>query len=76
MTLPPGRFYSGHAMDSDLDELERKVAALIAYAQTLREANEALARALGEAREREREFAQRMETARGRLDALIEQLPH
>ena len=38
MTLPSGRFYSGQAMESDLDELERKVAALIAYAQTLREA--------------------------------------
>jgi FtsZ-binding cell division protein ZapB len=63
-------------MDSDLDELERKVASLIAYVQTLREANETLARALGDARERERDFAQRMEVARGRLDALIEQLPH
>ena len=76
LTLPSGRFYSGRAMDADLDELERKVAALIACAQTLREANETLARALGDARERERDFAQRMEAARGRLDALIEQLPH
>jgi|PlaIllAssembly_1097288.scaffolds.fasta_scaffold505241_2 FtsZ-binding cell division protein ZapB len=63
-------------MESDLDELERKVAALIAYAQALREANETLTRALGDARERERAFAQRMEVARGRLDALLEQLPH
>ena len=76
MTLPSGRFYSGQAMDADLDELERKVAALIGYAQALREANETLERALGEARERERDVAQRMEAARGRLDALIEQLPH
>lgn len=76
MTLPSGRFYSGQAMDSDLDELERKVAALIGYAQALREANETLERALGEAQQRERDVAQRMEAARGRLDALIEQLPH
>ena len=76
MTLASGRFYSGHAMDSDLDELERKVAALIACTEALRAANETLTRALGDAREREREFARRMEAARGRLDALIGQLPH
>jgi chromosome segregation ATPase len=62
-------------MDRDLDELEHKVAALIACAEALRAANETLARELAEAREREREFAQRMEAARGRLDALIDRLP-
>jgi len=63
-------------MTPDLDELERKIAALIACVHALRESNERLSRALGEAQEREREFAQRMEAARGRLDALIDQLPH
>ena len=63
-------------MDADLDELERKVAALIASVQALREANDRLDRELGAARERERVVAERMEAARGRLDALIGQLPH
>jgi FtsZ-binding cell division protein ZapB len=63
-------------MDSDLDELERKVAALIACVQSLRDANEKLARELDLAHERERTYAERMAAARGRLDALIEQLPH
>jgi FtsZ-binding cell division protein ZapB len=63
-------------MDADLDELERKVAALIASVQALREANDRLERELGAARERERVVAERMEAARGRLDALIGQLPH
>ena len=76
MTLGSGRFYSGQAMDSDLDQLERKVAALIACVQSLREANERLAHELEGARQRERAFAERMEAARGRLDALIGQLPH
>lgn len=62
-------------MDSDLDELERKVAALIDCVHGLRAANERLAGELEAARERERAVAERMETARGRLDALIEQLP-
>jgi FtsZ-binding cell division protein ZapB len=63
-------------MDSDLDELERKVAALIACVQALRDANDELARELDQAHERERTFAERMAAARGRLDALIDQLPH
>ena len=62
-------------MNSDLDELERKVAALIACVRSLREDNERLARELDDARERERDVAERMEAARGRLDALIGQLP-
>ena len=62
-------------MDNDLDALERKVAALIAHAQALSEANTALMRDLEEARGRERDLAARMEAARGRLDALIDQLP-
>jgi len=62
-------------MDNDLDALERKVAALIAHAQALSEANAALMRDLEEARGRERDLAARMEAARGRLDALIDQLP-
>ena len=76
MTLGSGRFYSGRMMERDLDDLERKVAALVARIEALREANVRLARELDGARERERDHALRMEAARGRLDALIEQLPH
>jgi FtsZ-binding cell division protein ZapB len=62
-------------MQSDLDELERKIAALISHAQALRAANDTLSRELDRARDRHRELVERMRIASGRLDTLIDNLP-
>lgn len=62
-------------MDADLDALEYKVHALIAHAETLREANAALQRDLAAVQEHNRVLAQRMRAAAVRVDALIARLP-
>ena len=67
-------FYS-RGMDDELDVLEQKLALLIARSDALCEANETLRRELASAKERNRAFAQRMQAASVRLDALLDRLP-
>lgn len=62
-------------MDEDLDMLEHRIALLIAHARDLRDANDALRRELGDAQEKHRALAQRMQQASTRLDALLDRLP-
>ena len=62
-------------MDADLNSLEQKIALLIAHAQDLRVANEALRRDLSDVREQNRALSQRMQQASVRLDALLHRLP-
>ena len=63
------------AMDSDLAQLEQKLASLIAHTRALRAANEALRRDLTTAQERNREMTVRAQQAGARLDALIARMP-
>lgn len=74
MTLRRRASYSDR-MEDELADLERKVGALIARLEALREANEALERELTAARDQNRALAQRMRTASARLDTLIARLP-
>jgi hypothetical protein len=62
-------------MNDELAMLERRLAVLIEYMQTLRAANEALRRELGATQEQNRVLAQRMQAATTRLDALLARLP-
>jgi cell division protein ZapB len=62
-------------MDADLSLLEQKLAMLIAHADELRAANEALRRDLAIAQEQNRALSQRMQQATLRLDALLDRLP-
>ena len=63
------------AMDSDLAQLEQKLASLLAHTRALRAANEALRRDLTTAQERNREMTVRAQQAGARLDALIARMP-
>jgi chromosome segregation ATPase len=63
------------AMDTDLAQLEQKLATLIAHTRALRAANEALRRDLATAQDRNREMTVRAQQAGARLDALIARMP-
>jgi cell division protein ZapB len=62
-------------MDADLSALEQKLALLIAHADELRAANDALRRELAVVQEQNRVLSQRMQQATTRLDALLDRLP-
>ena len=62
-------------MESDLAQLEQKLATLIAHTRALRAANEALRRDLAVATERNREMTIKVQQAGARLDALIARMP-
>jgi cell division protein ZapB len=62
-------------MEAELARLEQKVAALIAHAQALRAANDALRGELAAAREHNRELGERVQAASTRVDALLQRLP-
>jgi len=62
-------------MDSALDGLEQKLAALLADYHRLRAENESLKRELGRAQEHQRALTARMAAATARLDSLLQQLP-
>ena len=62
-------------MESDLAQLEQKLATLIAHTRALRAANEALRRDLVAATERNREMTIKVQQAGARLDALIARMP-
>jgi regulator of replication initiation timing len=63
------------AMETDLAQLEQKLATLIAHTRALRAANEALRRDLSVATERNREMTIKVQQAGARLDALIARMP-
>ena len=62
-------------MESDLDQLEQKLATLIAHARALRAANEGLRHDLAVATDRNREMTVKVQQAGARLDALIARMP-
>jgi len=62
-------------METDLAQLEQKLATLIAHTRALRAANESLRRELATAQERHREMTIRTLQAGARLDALIARMP-
>jgi regulator of replication initiation timing len=62
-------------MESDLAQLEQKLATLIAHTRALRAANEGLRRDLAVATERNREMTIKVQQAGARLDALIARMP-
>ena len=62
-------------MESDLSQLEQKLATLIAHTRALRAANESLRRDLAAATERNREMTIKAQQAGARLDALIARMP-
>ena len=62
-------------VDSDLEALEQRLAALLAYARGLRAANEALRRGLTAAETRNQALSERVAEAKRRLDALVARLP-
>ena len=62
-------------METDLAQLEQKLATLIAHTRALRAANESLRRELANAQERNREMTVRAQQASARLDALIARMP-
>jgi len=62
-------------IDSDLAELEQRLAALLVYAKGLRAANEALRRGLTAAETRNQALSERVAEAKRRLDALVARLP-
>jgi chromosome segregation ATPase len=62
-------------MDSELAQLEQKLASLLAHTRALRAANESLRRDLAAAVERNREMTVRVQQAGARLDALIARMP-
>ena len=62
-------------MESDLAQLEQKLATLIAHTRALRAANESLRRDLAAAVDRNREMTVKVQQAGARLDALIARMP-
>ena len=62
-------------MDTELAQLEQKLASLIAHTRALRAANEALRNDLAAAYDKNRALAARVAAATERVDALLAQLP-
>jgi chromosome segregation ATPase len=63
------------SLESDLEQLERKVGSLIGHVRALRAANEALRRELESAETRNRALTDRVAEAKTRIDALMAKLP-
>ncbi len=74
MTLRQAHDYSAR-MESDLIQLEQKLASLIAHTRAMRAANESLRGDLAAAQERNRTLASRMQEASARLDELLNRIP-
>jgi len=68
--LPPA-----DAIEPELVVLEQRLASLVAYANGLRSANEALRRALSAAETQNQDLTDRVTEATRRLDALLARLP-
>jgi len=77
MSLPadPPNPVAKDTFDSELAELEQRLAALLVYAKGLRAANEALRRGLTAAETRNQTLSERVAEAKRRLDALVARLP-
>jgi len=62
-------------MDTELGAFEKKLMLLVETCQRLRSENRRLRDELGESRNELRQFQERVEGARARLERLVEQLP-
>jgi cell division protein ZapB len=62
-------------MDTELDAFERKLLQLVEACHGLRAENRRLRDELAESRNELRQFQERLEGARSRLERLVEQLP-
>ena len=62
-------------MDADLDSLEHKIEQVLSLCGQLRDENRALRGRVAELEERHQSLAARAETARSRLEALMDKLP-
>ena len=63
------------SIDPELAVLEQRLASLVAYANGLRTANDALRRALSTAEAQNQDLSRRVAEASRRLDALLARLP-
>ncbi len=62
-------------MDAELDSLDAKIAQLVQLCQRLRKDNSDLHQELGVVRAENRQLSDRIEAARARLEALLENIP-
>jgi len=62
-------------MDADIEQLEQKLATLIAHTRAMRAANESLRRDLAATQDKNRDLLTRMHEASARLDALATRIP-
>jgi len=62
-------------MDTELDTFERKLMQLVETCHRLRSDNQRLRHELSESRNEVRQFQERIEGARARLEKLVEQIP-
>jgi cell division protein ZapB len=62
-------------MSVDLAPLENKVEQVVAFCQKLREENHALRSRVAELEADKKRLAEKIDTARGRLEALMDKLP-
>ena len=74
MTIWQFSLYSHH-MENELHSLETKLALLISNSAKLREENLRLRQELAHAQSSNRQFGDRMETAKARLEKLLLTLP-
>jgi chromosome segregation ATPase len=74
LTLEAAHVYS-ERMDSEIGQLEQKLATLIAHTRAMREANQSLRRDLVAVQEKNRDLATRMHDASARLDELLARMP-
>jgi chromosome segregation ATPase len=74
-TNPSAASSASDGLDSELAGLEQRLASLLAYANGLRSANEALRRALSAAEAQNQDLSERVAEATRRLDALLARLP-
>jgi cell division protein ZapB len=62
-------------MDSELGDFERKLFQLVEACHRLRSDNQRLRKELSESRSEVRQFQERIEGARARLERIVEQIP-
>lgn len=62
-------------MDGDLSSLDRKIEQVVAFCQTLREENHALRDRVAGLEQEKQALVEKMDTARVRLEALMDRLP-
>jgi len=62
-------------MDAELNSLDDKIKQLLQLCQKLRKDNSALRQQLVSAQNQNKQLTERIGTARGRLEALLEQVP-